>query len=456
MKKGMLQILIANIINLVLGLVTGFVLPKYLSVEAYGYMKTYHLYITYIGIFHLGYADGMYLKYGGKNLTEVDRRDLFKSISTLYIFQTIVTFVLLVFSVLIKDWVLIAFALTIFPFNMVGCYKSFYQAVGEFQKYGLLVNLSAIVPVVFIVIFMLLKKHSAIVFVAAYVIAYYIVFVISEVIAKKYCRTSERVWFSAPEFITNIKNGILLMFGNFSSLIMSGMDRWCIKLMMKNMEEFSYYSFAVSMQGMIDVFVSPFTVTMYNFVCKGVSDKELKKLKEYCLVFGLVLIAGAFPVKFIIEVFLQQYLNSCSVIFFLFATELLYLIIKGIYINLYKASGRQGTYFKQLIIVILIALVLNVTFYQINPRRESFAFATLVSTYVWMFLCARQFKELIFSVQDIFIMVSSMILYLFVGMTFSSYVGCGIYAAYVGILLLLFKRKTVKALLKLFFQRKAV
>lgn len=59
MKKGMLQILIANIFNLILGIILSFVLPKFLSVDSYALYKVYALYITYAGFFHFGYADGM-------------------------------------------------------------------------------------------------------------------------------------------------------------------------------------------------------------------------------------------------------------------------------------------------------------------------------------------------------------------------------------------------------------
>ena len=43
MGKGIIVILIANILNMVFGLATGFILPKYLSVETYAIIKTVQL-----------------------------------------------------------------------------------------------------------------------------------------------------------------------------------------------------------------------------------------------------------------------------------------------------------------------------------------------------------------------------------------------------------------------------
>lgn len=65
-EKGILIVLCANLINMFISLVTNFILPRYLSIEAYATIKTFQLYVSYIGLFHLGYSDGLYLRYGGE------------------------------------------------------------------------------------------------------------------------------------------------------------------------------------------------------------------------------------------------------------------------------------------------------------------------------------------------------------------------------------------------------
>ena len=57
LKKGMLYVLIANVINLFFNLITNFVLPKELSVENYAMIKTFQLYVSYAGLFHIGFVD---------------------------------------------------------------------------------------------------------------------------------------------------------------------------------------------------------------------------------------------------------------------------------------------------------------------------------------------------------------------------------------------------------------
>lgn len=84
LKKGLMYVLIANFINLGFNLITNFVLPKELSVESYATIKTFQLYVSYAGLFHFGFVDGMYLKYGGKNVQDIRGEDLRTNLSNVY------------------------------------------------------------------------------------------------------------------------------------------------------------------------------------------------------------------------------------------------------------------------------------------------------------------------------------------------------------------------------------
>lgn len=60
------MVLCSNMINMLVSVAIGFILPKYLTLESYGYYKLFQFYINYAGLLHLGYADGIFLRYGGK------------------------------------------------------------------------------------------------------------------------------------------------------------------------------------------------------------------------------------------------------------------------------------------------------------------------------------------------------------------------------------------------------
>ena len=82
LKKGFIYVLVANIINLMISLITGFVLPKILSIETYASIKLFQLYITYIGVVSLGFGDGMYLRLGGKEIENIDKKEVLEELKT--------------------------------------------------------------------------------------------------------------------------------------------------------------------------------------------------------------------------------------------------------------------------------------------------------------------------------------------------------------------------------------
>ena len=121
---------------------TNFLLPKYVSIGSYAQIKTYQLYVSYIAVLQLGYSDGMYLKFGGKKLNNIPHASLQEDISTLRVFQGIVGIASLLIAIVIRDPVLIVASLSVFPQNIIAYYKNLYQAVGKFNDYSRIMNLT--------------------------------------------------------------------------------------------------------------------------------------------------------------------------------------------------------------------------------------------------------------------------------------------------------------------------
>ena len=147
---GIFAIFSANMINLIFNLLTNFLLPKYLSVEAYAQIKTFLMYVGYVGVLHLGYSDGMYLRYGGVQITPKIREALSTDIKTMRNFQLLVGILFLTVALFSRNPVLIASAIAIIPVNMTNYYKYLLQATGEFQSYSRILNfitISTAVPI---------------------------------------------------------------------------------------------------------------------------------------------------------------------------------------------------------------------------------------------------------------------------------------------------------------------
>lgn len=277
MKKGILQVMFANIISLVIGILTNFLLPKFLSVDSYAIVKTYALYITYAGFFSLGYNDGMYLKYGGKDIKEIDKKDLANNYINYSLLIAIMVITVLIFGILLSDGVVIAFAIGIFTYNILGYLKSLYQATGEFSAYGKALNIEKVS--IFIVTMMLIfifHTENSFYYIWTQVLIGLIVSVILTIKLERKLQFLRKGKIVLKEFYSNISSGFILMLGNFSSSVFTGLDRWFVKLLLTS-TNFAMYSFAVSMENIINVFTTPITISMYNYFCKNLLQNKLVK-----------------------------------------------------------------------------------------------------------------------------------------------------------------------------------
>lgn len=424
LKKGMLQILFANILNMMFSIGTNFLLPKFLSIDSYSQIKTYQLYITYVAILHLGYNDGMYLKFGGKNLDDIQHDELQKNISTVVVFQAIVTIGSVWIAFLLKDTALLMAAVAILPQNMIAYFKNFYQAVGEFKKYSRIMNLTTgLTFAINLFLIGIIKTDEYVIYLIAYVVLSTILWMMLEYSLYKDTKVNLFLFkFSWRELLNNISAGILLLLGNFSSQLLTGMDRWFVKGLMDTVA-FAQYSFAVSMENFLNVAVTPVSVTMYNYFCTHDDDEDILNIRELVIMFATIIVAAAFPVKFILEIFLNQYIDSAPVIFFLFSAQIFYIVIKGVYVNLYKARKMQKLYFSKLCGIVAVGFVFNVICYRLYHMKESFAVGTLLSAIVWFFLCQLDFKKLKYSIRHYFYIFVEAGVFLFTGLFLESIIG---------------------------------
>lgn len=448
LSRGIVSVLIANIINLGFNLLTNFLLPKFLSIESYADIKTFQLYVTYAGFLHLGYIDGMYLRYGGKEISSIDKKELSQDISTLRVFQIFVTAILLVLGLILDDFMVIAFGAAILPLNMATYFKFLYQATGEFNKYGKIMNATTIATfIINMVLVVFLKTNSSVLIVFSYVILDIIIWIFLEAVSKKMI-TIRLLCFSPKALKENIQQGFFLMLGTFSSILLTSMDRWFVKILM-NVASFAQYSFAVSMDNFLNVAITPITVTLYNYFCKESKQERIVNIRKYVIIFGTMIIAAAFPAKFVLEIFLQEYLDASAVVFLLFGSQLCYLVIKGIYVNLYKVQRMQTKYFYRVCLVVVIGFVFNVVCYRINPIKEAFAVGTLLSAFVWLYLSNRDFKSIKLEKNEIALIVCTEVAFLMIGMNLSAIAGFILYVVVEIVLYMLFMRQTVVEIIEL-------
>lgn len=90
-------------IILILSLVAGFILPKYMGTRSYGLWQTYLFYLGYLNIFGLGYNDGIALYYGGLEYEALPFQRFRGAFVNFLIYLTIIVGILIFATFFISD-----------------------------------------------------------------------------------------------------------------------------------------------------------------------------------------------------------------------------------------------------------------------------------------------------------------------------------------------------------------
>lgn len=246
----------------------------------------------------------------------------------------------------------------------------------------------------------------------------------------------------------NITAGLPLTLGNFSSVFLTSIDRWFVKFLLDTVA-FAQYSFAVSTESFINVALTPVTVTLYNYFCKNIDLKKVVMIRNSIMIFASYVVSCAFGAKFILEYFLVNYQGSSQVMFILFAAQICYIVIKGVYVNLYKAQKRQKVYFYRLIVVVIVGIILNTVFFSIKRYKESFAVGTLFSALVWLALCSRDFPDVKVELNEILYMLIAIVAFVSCGMMHNSIIGLCLYLLIITGVALILLREEFQYLIKM-------
>lgn len=437
MKKDVIKVFSSNFINLFIGLIMSFLVPNFLSLDQYAFLKTFTLYVSYVGILHFGFNDGIYIKYGGKLQEKIDREKLKGEHKFLFLFQLAVTIIICLIGFLIHDMILVVFSICILPVNLQNLFRFLYQAIGEFNIYSKIM----IIPSILLLIINLfniyiLKINNSWPFILGNIIVYYLVFVILELHFLKNNKNIEAK-IDFHEIKQHFKIGFVIMIANLSVLFFYSIDRWFIKFSL-SLEEFAIYSFAISMLNIANTLISSITLTLYPYLARKQDEETIYKIKTYFILLGTLACGAYFGFDFIVSNFLKKYIDSLNIISILFAAYPAIIVINALYINLYKVRKLEKKYALTIFKMLIVSIVLNCLALFINKSSISIAAATTVSFFVWYFYSNKDFNEIKIGTLEVVYLFISTITFLFINYKFNWLIGFILYYLIIVLLNFLF------------------
>ena len=386
-------VLISNVIMIISGIVVGFILPKILSVNDYGYYKTFTLYVTYLGLFSVGFVDGIVLKYGGFNYEQLEKCR-FRKYYRYYIFiQAIWTFLICTISFLIKSahlkQLLLFLAINLLFLNTIGYFRQISEITQRFREYTIIKLANSFLTIASVIVMCLLKpsvRINANIFIV-------ITLLINAIISIWYLAIYRGIVFGSaktPEVsfkdVVNLcKLGFPLMIANLCSTLILTIDRQFVNVLFDN-ETYAVYAFAYNLLSLLTVATTAASTVLYPYLKRSDKESMAQNYEKYVVLLSIMVflaIACYFPLQIIIRRFLPQYEKALPIFRVVLPGLPLTSSITVIMHNYYKTAGKSNLYFRRSFIILIVSLLANIIAYALFKSPVSISVASIVVIVVW-------------------------------------------------------------------------
>lgn len=437
--NNIVKVLISSFVSFGSSLIIGFILPAYLSVREYGLYRNFILYINYFYILNFGYNEGLYIKYGGKKLSDVNLLKLRKEFRVSFVFQTIVTILLSILSIYFQRYNYLLIVITSFFMNLSYFHMLLQQSFAEFDYYTKTNIIKGISTVFFMLIALFLFKSKvhyfySIAFLAAQIVTLlYLTLVFNKI--RSLDEIEERL--TSIEIRNDFSIGIFILSANLIRVLIGNVGQWVAKFFF-DIELFAQYSLAGSMISVVLLIINSISAVFYSKISNENNDSELVLIKDILLLLGVISAVSIFVLQFIIIKFLPNYAESLMFMKYLILGLPLMMVITILINNLYKVKVSSKVYFVHMFIVLISELVIMLLLFIIFKDSVVIAVSTSISYLLWyIFATKTLFKVISLKKRDVFLLLSFSTVYLISVSQKNVFFGAGLFLLYCLIVLYL-------------------
>ena len=353
----------ANILTMLISIIMTLILPKFLGVTDYSYYQLYIFFISYVGFFHFGWIDGIYLKIGGMEYNDLEKSNYVTQFWMLNVLEIIIAAIISIFALFTiknidKSFVLISTSVC-GVITILRTYLLFIlQSTNRIKEYAKYTRVDRFIYFALVIVFLFLgfKNYKIILYIDVF----------SKLVALVLCANKMKdIVFgklnisknTLLEIFENISIGIKLMLANIASTLIIGVVRFGIQ---KNwdIETFGKISLTLNISNLLMTFINAVAVIMFPLLRRE-EESNLPKiyviLRNTLMIFLYMMLIFYYPLKLILSTWLPQYADSLRYMALLFPI-CIYESKMSMLINTYLKSFIKE---KSMLIINTISLILS-------------------------------------------------------------------------------------------------
>ncbi|ESU34264.1 hypothetical protein G3A_02000 [Bacillus sp. 17376] len=310
--------LTSNLISFIISTLVILIVPKLIGVEEYGYWQLYLFYSAYVGFLHFGWNDGIYLRYGGKEYKDLNKKVFFSQFYMLVILQIILALFVFIYSnffieSLNRVFIFKMIAINLFLFNVRSMLLFILQGTNRIKEFAQITMIDKILYIVLIISFLFFDVREFKLLVIAdlmgkFISMIYAMYCCKDIIFQKI----NLFYFNIREAVRNINVGIKLMFANIASMLIIGVVRFGIERTW-DVATFGKVSLVLSISNLMMIFINAIGIIMFP-ILRRTDDRKLANIyltvKDFLMIILLGLLIAYFPLKVVLSAWLPKYAES--------------------------------------------------------------------------------------------------------------------------------------------------
>ncbi|MCR5727138.1 MAG: hypothetical protein K6G24_06700 [Lachnospiraceae bacterium] len=398
-KINILKVAFSNVVKLLSGVLVGLLLPKIIGVTDYGYYKTFTLYGVYVGLFTFGITDGIYLKFGGKDYSELDKASFRFYTRIFFLLQLVFSAVTAAVSCLCLPgeyrFIFLCLALYLLFFNIISYFQIISQITGRFTELSIRNLIQSVLQSVAILFMYFFTDEAG----AARSYRFFTVIYVSITVALAiwYIFTYRDIVFGKSKTLKDSKSdikafvtsGIPLLVSNLGMLLLLSLDRQFVNVLYDT-DTYSVYAFAYNMLSLFTTTLSAISIVIYPSL-KRTEEADLKGSYQG-LVFSVLSLAYAgiavyFPLRAFVPWFLPKYESSLPIFRIIMPGLAISSAVTIVMHNYYKVLNLNFRFFINCVIILAASVLGNLTAYFIWGTPESISIASIIVLALWYLMC---------------------------------------------------------------------
>ena len=308
----------ANFLSLLMSLISFLIVPKALPVVDYGAWQLYNFYLSFVGFFHFGWIDGIYLRYGGKDYAALDKKMMAGQYYALAAFELLIAGFFLIGSSVFGTSEFVVNALQMVSivgvFVILTTFTSFVlQFTNRIKDYAKLISYERLFFFIATISYVALGYTNYlgllwISFATRLMALLYSIFLIRDIAVNSVPGINCII----KETCENVSVGIKLMLANIAGLLLIGIIRFGISQEW-DVATFGKVSLTLGVSNFMMVFISAVSVVLFPILKRTNQEKlpEIYMILRNCLsVLLLGILIFYYPLKSLLVIWLPKYADS--------------------------------------------------------------------------------------------------------------------------------------------------